>query len=116
MPGTKRKQRRKNPSRSNLIQTTIPRYSHVKTKNFEVFVTDFLIDPCGLPMELRDYVLVDGTNSSKGFYSPIKSSNMQIDYLEMVSNNNNQVLKNIFANTERSVSNANSFEMEENCN
>jgi hypothetical protein len=30
-------------------------------KNFEIFVTDFLTDPCGLPLELKDCVLVDGT-------------------------------------------------------
>ena len=64
MAGAKRKQRRKN-----LLPKTINKYSRssrVTTKNFEVFVTDFLIDPCGLPMELRDYALVDGTSSSNG--------------------------------------------------
>ena len=39
------------------------RSSRIVTKNFEIFVTDFLADPCGLPVELRDYVLVDGSTS-----------------------------------------------------
>ena len=49
----KRQQRKRliNPNRS----------SRIITKNFEIFVTDFLIDPCGLPLELKDCVLVDGT-------------------------------------------------------
>lgn len=117
MAGAKRKQRRKNlfPKPINKY----PRSSRVTTKNFEVFVTDFLIDPCGLPMELQDYVLVDGTNSSPGFHPKIKLLNMQIDYLEIVSCNNNQVLKNIFANNEsieRLVNNSSSFVVEGSCN
>lgn len=42
-------------------RTTSNRSSRIITKNFEIFVTDFLLDPCGLPLELKDCVLVDGT-------------------------------------------------------
>ena len=35
--------------------------SEIVVKNFEIFVTDFLTDPCGLPLELKDCILVDGT-------------------------------------------------------
>ena len=47
------------------------RSSRIITKNFEIFVTDFLTDPCGLPLELKDCVLVDGTkpiNENSGCY------------------------------------------------
>jgi hypothetical protein len=68
MAGTKRKQQRKRKYRTNEAiktnsSTKINRSSRIITKNFEIFVTDFLTDPCGLPVELRDCVLVDGTTS-----------------------------------------------------
>lgn len=37
--------------------------SSIVTKNFEIFVTDFLTDPNGLPSELKDCVLVDSNNT-----------------------------------------------------
>jgi hypothetical protein len=65
MRGTKKKQQRKRKYRTNLSnkRKTSNRSSRITTKNFEIFVTDFLTDPCGLPLELRDCVLVDGTTS-----------------------------------------------------
>jgi hypothetical protein len=58
MTGGKRKRKyRKNPSKK------VNRPSRIITKNFEIFVTDCLTDPCGLPVELRDCILVDGTTS-----------------------------------------------------
>jgi len=56
------------------------RSARIITKNFEIFVTDFLTDPCGLPVELRDCVLVDGTTSLN-------------DTSDICSSNNSQVLK-----------------------
>jgi hypothetical protein len=47
------------------------RSTDIVLKNFEIFVTDFLTDPCGLPLELKDCVLVDGTkpiNENSGFH------------------------------------------------
>jgi hypothetical protein len=72
MAGTKRKQQRKRKYRRNSSNkiTNKNRSSRIITKNFEIFVTDFLTDPCGLPVELRDCVLVDGTtslNDTSGF-------------------------------------------------
>jgi hypothetical protein len=71
MAGMKRKQQRKRKSPTNeTIKTNSSnkinnsnRSSRVIPKNFEIFVTDFLTDPCGLPVELRDCVLVDGSAS-----------------------------------------------------
>ena len=71
MGGTKRRQQRKRKYRTNEATKTNAsnkinhpnRSSRIITKNFEIFVTDFLTDPCGLPVELRDCVLVDGTTS-----------------------------------------------------
>lgn len=64
--GMKKRQRRKTADQSD--ETNRKKQSkrmaptpRVQTKNFDIFVTDFLTDPCGLPVELRDYVLVDGT-------------------------------------------------------
>lgn len=63
MANTKRKQQqRKRKYRTNKIHNS-NRSSRIITKNFEIFVTDFLTDPCGLPVELRDCVLVDGATS-----------------------------------------------------
>jgi len=89
MAGTKRKQQRKRKYRTNSSNkiNNSKRSSRVKTKNFEIFVTDFLTDPCGLPVELRDCVLVDGTTSLN-------------DTLDICSSNNSQVLKKIFGNNE----------------
>jgi len=82
MAGTKRKQQRKRKYRTNSSNkiNNSKRSSRVKTKNFEIFVTDFLTDPCGLPVELRDCVLVDGTTSLN-------------DTSDICSSNNSQVLK-----------------------
>ncbi len=55
-----RKPQQKRQYRKNASNKT-KRSSRVITKNFEIFVTDFLADPCGLPVDLRDCVLVDGT-------------------------------------------------------
>lgn len=55
----KRQQRRKRQTSTKLNNSN--RSSRIITKNFEIFVTDFLTDPCGLPVELKDCVLVDGT-------------------------------------------------------
>jgi len=69
----------------NKINTS-NRSSEIITKNFEIFVTDFLTDPCGLPVELKDCVLVDGTISMN-------------DNSDICSSNNSQVLKKILANS-----------------
>lgn len=42
-----------------VAKTERIRSSSILTKKFEISVTDFLMDPHGLPIELRDYVLVD---------------------------------------------------------
>ncbi|UJR27772.1 hypothetical protein I4U23_009044 [Adineta vaga] len=80
-PQQKRKYRTKETSN----QTNRP--SRIITKNFEIFVTDFLADPCGLPAELRDCVLVD-------------SSTTLNETSDTCSSNNSQVLKKIFGNNE----------------
>ena len=41
----------------------INRSSRIITKNFEIFVTDFLTNSCGLPVELKDCILVDGNEN-----------------------------------------------------
>jgi len=63
MAGVKRKSQQKRTYRKNATNkiNKPKRSSRVITKNFEIFVTDFLADPCGLPVDLRDCVLVDGT-------------------------------------------------------
>ncbi|CAF1017358.1 unnamed protein product [Rotaria magnacalcarata] len=99
MPGTKKKQQRKRNSRTSktvekqLIPKLNHRSSNIVTKNFEIFVTDFLIDPCGLPVELRDCVLVDGTASLE-------------DASDNCLSNDYQVLKKIFGNNEEIVKNS----------
>ncbi len=114
MGGRKRKQQRKRKYRTNeKIKKNSPnkrnnsnRSSRIITKNFEIFVTDFLTDPCGLPVELRDCVLVDGTTSltdTLGFIQKeIKSMIIYVKYfcLDLCSSNNSQVLKKIFGNNE----------------
>ncbi|CAF2421299.1 unnamed protein product [Rotaria sp. Silwood2] len=95
MRGTKKKQQRKCKSRANETNKSNSsnkidnsnRSSSIVTKNFEIFVTDFLTDPCGLPVELRDCVLVDGTTSLN-------------DTSDNCSSNSCQVLKKIFGNNE----------------
>ncbi|CAF0740841.1 unnamed protein product [Rotaria sordida] len=95
MRGKKKKQQRQRKCRANeTIKRTSSnkinnsnRSSCIVTKNFEIFVTDFLTDPCGLPVELRDCVLVDGTTSLN-------------DTSDNCSSNNCQVLKKIFGNNE----------------
>ncbi len=65
--GGKRKRKyRKNQSNK------INRSPRTVIKNFEIFVTDFLTDPCGLPVELRDCVLIDGTTSLNGATGSIR--------------------------------------------
>jgi hypothetical protein len=51
----KRQQQRK--------RRNINRSSRIITKKFEIFVTDFLTDSCGLPVELKDCILVDGNEN-----------------------------------------------------
>ncbi|CAF1021729.1 unnamed protein product [Rotaria sp. Silwood1] len=97
MRGIKKKQQEKRKSRTNETMkknssnktNKSNRSSSIVTKSFEIFVTDFLTDPCGLPVELRDCVLVDGTTSSN-------------DASDNCSSNNCQVLKKIFGNNESS--------------
>ena len=72
MGGVKKRQRRKRNSaaigatkrRAPSRNENAARPSRGAVKDFEIFVTDFLTDPCGLPLELKDHVLVDGTVSS----------------------------------------------------
>ncbi|CAF1087409.1 unnamed protein product [Adineta steineri] len=94
MVGIKRKQRKRKYETNGTIKTNTPnkiknssRSSRIITKNFEIFVTDFLMDPCGLPLELRDYVLVDGSTTLN-------------ETSDTSSTNNSQVLKKIFGNNE----------------
>ncbi|CAF1086698.1 unnamed protein product [Adineta steineri] len=81
----KRQQQKKKRQYSNK-RTKLNRSARIQTKNFEIFVTDFLTDPCGLPVELKDCILVDGT-------IPIN------DNLDNCPLNNNQVLKKLYANS-----------------
>jgi hypothetical protein len=60
MVGMKKK-RQQRKARNSTKLTNSNRSSRILTKNFEIFVTDFLTDPCGLPLELKDCALVDGT-------------------------------------------------------
>ncbi|CAF4363130.1 unnamed protein product, partial [Rotaria sp. Silwood2] len=116
MRGTKKKQQRKCKSRANETNKSNSsnkidnsnRSSSIVTKNFEIFVTDFLTDPCGLPVELRDCVLVDGTtslNDTSGYKGEEKKSShnyiyVSNIYLDNCSSNSCQVLKKIFGNNE----------------
>ena len=89
MPGVKKKRQSKRNQRTN--QTTknnasnkrniSNRRCHIIAKNFDIFVTDFLTDPCGLPVELRNCVLVDGTsplNDTSGLYEEQDGSLLHI--------------------------------------
>ncbi len=78
MGGAKRK-RKYHRTFTNKINNSKRRSSRVITKNLEIFVTDFLTDPCELPVELRDCILVDGTtslNDTTGFIRIITSINV----------------------------------------
>jgi len=78
MGGAKRK-RKYHRTFTNKINNSKLRSSRVITKNLEIFVTDFLTDPCELPVELRDCILVDGTtslNDTTGFIRIITSINV----------------------------------------
>lgn len=78
MGGAKRK-RKYHRTFTNKINNSKHRSSRVITKNLEIFVTDFLTDPCELPVELRDCILVDGTtslNDTTGFIRIITSINV----------------------------------------
>ncbi|CAF2033743.1 unnamed protein product [Rotaria magnacalcarata] len=55
------KKKREQSNSSTIIDTN--NSSEVLIKKFEIFVTDFLTDPCGLPNELKNCVLVDGKNT-----------------------------------------------------
>ncbi|CAF1604033.1 unnamed protein product [Rotaria magnacalcarata] len=55
------KKKREQSNSSTIINTN--NSSEVLIKKFEIFVTDFLTDPCGLPNELKNCVLVDGKNT-----------------------------------------------------
>ncbi len=66
----KRKRQQGKRRKTKKLNNNINRSSEITVKNFEIFVTDFLTDPCGLPLELKDCVLVDGTkpiNDNSGF-------------------------------------------------
>ncbi|CAF1551495.1 unnamed protein product [Adineta ricciae] len=81
-----KKRRQKQQPAKRRASTKLTRSSpRIVTKDFEIFVTDFLTDPCGLPVELKDCVLVDGTYPFN-------------DVLDNCSLNNTQVLTNIFSN------------------
>jgi hypothetical protein len=58
----KKKRQQEKRRNSNKLNNS-NRSSRIITKKFEIFVTDFLTDPCGLPLEFKDCVLVDGTTS-----------------------------------------------------
>lgn len=60
---TKKQRLRKTGTVKKKSSNKSNRSSDIVTNNFEIFVTDFLTDPCGLPVELRDCVLVDGATS-----------------------------------------------------
>jgi len=60
----KRQRKRKYGTYSLTKPHNTHRSSQIIIKDFEIFVTDFLTDPCGLPIELKDCVLVDGTTIS----------------------------------------------------
>ncbi|CAF3280213.1 unnamed protein product [Rotaria socialis] len=55
------KKKREQSNSRKIINTN--NSSEILTKKFEIFVTDFLTDPCGLPSELKNCVLVDGKNT-----------------------------------------------------
>ncbi|CAF4672639.1 unnamed protein product, partial [Rotaria sp. Silwood2] len=56
----RKRQKQKHRNSNKLINSN--QSSQIITKNFSIFVTDFLTDPCGLPNELKDCILVDETN------------------------------------------------------
>lgn len=77
--------------------------SRIIAKDFEIFVTDFLTDPCALPAELRDCVLVDGSTSYHDITGKIERSPPlnRLDFddhrsiLDLCASNNSQMLKKI---------------------
>ena len=99
MGGGRRKRKyRKNPSNK------INRSPRIIIKNLEISVTDFLTDPCALPVEFRDCVLMDGTtslNDGTGSIRMITSKSMfYVHHLDISTPHNSQVLKKIFGNIE----------------
>lgn len=77
MCGVKKQQQKKRKCRTKqTVKTTSSKRinnakgsSRIVTKNFEIFVTDFLTDPHEIPVDLKDCVLIDGTtpfNESSG--------------------------------------------------
>lgn len=66
-----KKKRQQGKRRNSTKLNNSNRSARIRTKDFEIFVTDFLTDPCGLPFELKDCVLVDGTipiNENSGLF------------------------------------------------
>lgn len=102
---TKTTKTKQNPIRKakNIDRTS----SKILTKDFEIFVTDFLTDPCGLPVELQDCVFVDGTKSfndltgSIDFVSVLVQMNNHQRFSSVLdlhlANNNNQVFKKMLS-------------------
>ena len=72
----KRQQGKRRTSKKPKNSPTSP---EIIVKNLEIFVTDFLTDPCGLPLELKDCILVDGTKSS-GTNSSFDSNNIPLSF------------------------------------
>lgn len=91
---TMKKRRQQQSKRQNSTRVTRP--TRVVPKELEVFVTDFLTDPRGLPVELRDCVLVadnSGTrlisiqseHDSRSFSFQMASSSDSIEMLHVHS-------------------------------
>lgn len=59
-----KRRRQQGKRRQSKKPKTSPASPEIILKNLEIFVTDFLTDPCGLPLELKDCILVDGTKPS----------------------------------------------------
>ena len=67
--GMKKIRRRKphnrgNNNNSSAKNRSSTRSSQIVAKDFEIFVTDFLTDPDGLPVDLKDFILVDSKTSN----------------------------------------------------
>lgn len=103
----KRKRQQGKHRKSKKPKNSSSNPSEIIIKNFEIFVTDFLTDPCGLPLELKDCVLVDGTKPAhehSGTYLPIDSSSsnefiflcISDTFSSSSSSNNSEMLKKLF--------------------
>ncbi|CAF4956886.1 unnamed protein product, partial [Rotaria sp. Silwood1] len=60
----KKRQKQKHQNSNKLINSN--QSLQIITKKFSIYVTDFLIDPCGLPNELKNCILVNETNQGEG--------------------------------------------------